>query len=297
VEIGEWILVGVLMVVTIVFFAKYVKTATFYYSIMDFEQVTTRQVWVPVGDVELHGVLLLPKYVGSESGTKKLPLIISINGWGESAEMVLMMQYSAAFAMAGPYAVLNVSSRGFGKSPGKKRQLIQQIWDDVPRIIDFGAQLPEVDPNRLGYFGISMGGQIGLSRMYKDPRIKAIVAQCSPFNMKANFGRKPESLGAKLFLKFLVMLGVKAANISEEFNRSVSPEYVIDPKRGDLNKRVFLIHAKDDNLVAFSEFEKIRAALDSPDNQVLMLEHGGHMGTRQEMLTTAEALRFFGTRL
>ncbi len=264
---------------------------------MDFDQVITRRVKVPVGDVELDGKLLLPKYVVGEAGAKKLPLIISMNGFGESADMVYMMQYSAAFAIAGPYAVLNVTTRGFGKSPGKRRLLTQQIWDDVPRIVDFGAQLPEIDPARIGYFGKSMGGQIGISRMYQDSRIKAIVAQCSPFNMKANFGRTPGSFGAKLSLKMMAMMGVKAAKISDEFNRSVSPEYVIDPKRKDMNERVFLIHAKDDSIVAFSEFEKLRATLNLPDNHVLVLEQGGHIGTRQELLITAEAIRFFGTRL
>ncbi len=292
-EIWDWILVGVLATVTTIFFGKYLVTKMFYFLAMDFDQVTTRRVKVPVGDVELDGKLLLPKNVEA----KNLPLIISMNGWGESASMVLMMQYSAAFAVAGPYAVLNVTTRGFGKSPGKRRLLTQQIWDDVPRVIDFGTQLPEIDPARIGYFGKSMGGQIGATRMYQDPRVKAIVALCSPFNMKANWERTPESFKAKLYLKMIAMSGVKVANISDEFNRSVSPEYIVDPKRAELNKRVFLVHAKNDPLIAFSEFEKLRAALNLPNNQVLALEHGGHIMMRQELLITAEALRFFAAKL
>ncbi len=292
-EIWDWILVGVLATVTIIFFFKYLLTAMLYFTPMDFDQVITRRVKVPVGEVELDGKLLLPKNVEA----KNLPLIISMNGFGESADMVLMMQYSAAFAVSGPYAVLNVTTRGFRKSPGKKRLLTQQIWDDVPKVIDFATQLPEVDPTRIGYFGKSMGGQIGASRMYQDPRVKAIVALCSPFNMKANFGRSPESFGVKLTLKMMGLMGVKAAKISDDFNRSVSPEYVIDPKRADLNARVFLVHAKDDKTIAFSEFEKLRAALGLPDNQVLMLEQGGHIMMRQELLVTAEALRFFASKL
>ncbi len=292
-EIWDWILVGVLAAVTIVFFVKYLVTAMLYFSAMDFDQVTTRRVKVPVGDVELDGKLLLPKNVEA----KKLPLIISMNGFGESADMVLMMQYSAAFAVSGPYAVLNVTTRGFGKSPGKRHFLTQQIWDDIPRVIDFATQLPEIDPNRIGYFGKSMGGQIGVSRMYQDPRVKAIVTLCSPFNMKANFGRTPESFGVRLTLKMMRMMGVKAEKIPDEFNRSVSPEYIIDPKRPDMNRRVFLVHAKDDQTIAFSEFEKLRAALNLPDNQVLALEHGNHIMICQELLITAEALRFFASKL
>ncbi len=292
-EIWDWILVGVLATITLIFLVKYLITSMLYFTPMDFDQVTARRVKVPVGDAELDGKLLLPKNVEA----KNLPLIISMNGFGEHADMVLMMQYSAAFAVSGPYAVLNVTTRGFGKSPGKKHLLTQQIWDDVPKVIDFAVQLPEIDPARIGYFGKSMGGQIGVSRMYQDPRVKAIVALCSPFNMKANFGRKPESFSAKFTLKMMGLMGVKVPNISDEFNRSVSPEFIIDPKRADLNERVFLVHAKDDKTIAFSEFEKLRAALGLPDHQVLALERGGHLMMHQEMLVTAEALRFFATKL
>jgi hypothetical protein len=45
---------------------------------------------------------------------------------------------------------------------------------------------------------------------------------------------------------------------------------LVDPNQHDRNRRVFLIHAKDDTTISFSEFERNQATLNLPDDQVLV---------------------------
>ena len=297
-DLTFWIVAGILGILALVFFGKYIKTSMFYFAGMDFDQAVKKTLKIPVGDVDLQGYLYLPKFSLAEDGkpTEKLPLIIYCQGWGGHGEQVFFKEIMVALAVGGPYAVLTADTRGFGKSPGKK-VLGVQLLEDAAKVIDFGANLDVIDPSRIGVYGGSFGAVIALTVGYVDERVKAIVVQCATNDLKANFTRKPESLKARFNMAMLKSMGVDGAKISEEMNQKMSPSGVIDPGRPDLNNRVFLIHAKDDPAVNFQEFEKNRAALGLPDDQVQVYKTGGHTEMRQELLTIAGALRFFKSKL
>jgi pimeloyl-ACP methyl ester carboxylesterase len=265
---------------------------------MDFSQIERRQVKIPIGDLTINAQLILPKAALQSDGTviRKLPLLFFNHGWGNNIDFILMQQYAAALAMGGPYAVLIYDCRGHGKT-SKHREFTQEIFDDIPHIIDYGENIPDIDADRMGFIGISMGGEIALSRAYPDPRIKAVVAICSPSNAKKNFGRTAKSINEKLQLKFIGLSGVKHQEISEEMNRSISPEFIIDPNNTQLNQRVMLIHARNDMLIAVEECQKNRDLLGLPPENVVILENGGHAFFKQELNIVANALRFFHAKL
>jgi dipeptidyl aminopeptidase/acylaminoacyl peptidase len=297
-DLTFWIVAGILGILVLVFLGKYVRTSMFYFAGMDFSQATLQKMKIPVGDIELQGYLYLPKFALGEDGNprEKLPFIIYMQGWGGNGEQVFFKEIMVALAVGGPYAVLTADTRGFGKSPGKK-QLSPQLFEDAAKIIDFGANLDIIDPSRIGVYGGSFGAEVALTVAYADERVKAIVVQCATHDFLENFARKPESLAARFNLAILKSMGVDAAKVTEELNKKMSPSAVIDSSRSDLNNRVFLIHAKDDPCVNFKEFEKNRAALNLPEDQVLVYKTGGHTEMRQELLTIAGALRFFKSRL
>jgi dienelactone hydrolase len=77
--------------------------------------------------------------------------------------------------------------------------------------VEFAAGRNEVDPERIGMFGFSMGSGLSFSQAARDPRIKAVVC-CSgsfPLGSKAKFpptlflhGQKDESTPASFIKKF-----------------------------------------------------------------------------------------------
>ncbi len=293
-----WIIFGILLITILILLVKYLKTALFYYSKMDMSSVVMKPLKISSKGIQVNAKLILPKIALDNNGQlkTKIPLIFLNHGWNMNIDSPMLMQFAIPLAIGGSYAVLVYDCRGHGKTPGK-RELKPELFDDIPDVISFGERIEGIDSNRLGFGGMSFGGEVALTRAYSDERIKAIVAMASPHDAKANFSRKPESLKAKFNLKMLRVAGVKAENISEEDNKKLSPKFILNKDHKELNNRVFLIHSTHDTLIPLEQAEKNREILGLPDDQVLYIEKGGHAALRQTLLIISSALRFFKDRL
>jgi uncharacterized protein len=74
------------------------------------------------------------------------------------------------------YGVLAFDARGHGESSGDANALGWRGDADVEGAVRFLRGLPEVDQNRVGVFGLSMGGEEALRAAADDHAIAAIVA-------------------------------------------------------------------------------------------------------------------------
>jgi pimeloyl-ACP methyl ester carboxylesterase len=199
-------------------------------------------------------------------------------------------------ALAGPYAVLAYDFRGLGKSPGPKL-MTPRILEDIPKVVDYGAALPQIDPGRMGFMGMSFGALVALTKAYSDERLKAIVSIVGLSDVKGNFGRRPKNLREMMVLKMLHASGVKQEILSDEDNRIMSPAHVMKADRRDLNRRVFLMNCVTDEAISFDSFEKNQKILDLPPEQTLITRKGGHTGFHQELIILARIVQFFREKL
>ncbi|MFX0102447.1 MAG: alpha/beta hydrolase family protein [Candidatus Hodarchaeota archaeon] len=297
-DLWLWIIIVVLIVIIAILVLAALKSKFLYFSGIDASLVVTRKVNIPVGDIELNAKLILPKFTTNEQGDpiEPLPLVFFNPGWGMSIDMILILQYACPLAIGGPYAVLTYDCRGEGKSPGM-RKLDDSMLDDFPRIFEFGENLKGIDKKRMGFVGVSFGAMVALSSAYPDDRFKAIVAISAVHDAKENFSRKPESFRARLALGYLGINGVKGSKITDEVNKKISPKYILKPEKKDLNERVMLIHARNDSIVHFGQFEKNREVLGLTDTQAYILEKGGHTFFSQELNMLGRALGFLKNKL
>jgi pimeloyl-ACP methyl ester carboxylesterase len=297
-DIEGWIWTIALGLITALLAVELLRASVLYFEHIDKTQIIEKQLKVPGNGVELNAKVVFPRFALNAQGRtrEKLPIIIFNHGWGAPIDHPATMQYAVALAVGGPYAVLLHDCRGFGKSPGK-RKLDEAMFDDIPRVIDFAMTLDDVDPLRIGFAGVSMGGNIALARAYPDTRVKAIVAMCAPHNARNVFARKRKNFLENLQVAMLNVNGVHGKQITSETNMQISPEHVLDKNATKLNERVMLVHAKDDSLIQASEFEANRAVLGLQPDRVLFLEHGGHALLRQELLVLGSMLRFFKAKL
>ncbi len=300
-QIGFWIIFSIMLAFIMIFSIKWILLKVFYFSNMDLSQIQTKRYQIPVGDIELNAKLVLPKYALDEkdmpkSEYGKLPLIIMNHGWGMNIDLIMLMEYLAAIAIGGPYAVLAFDVRGFGKSPGKK-VINPKTYEDIPKVINFGEKLEQINPTRMGYVGMSLGGQMTLMGAYPDKRIKALIAIAAPHNAKENFTRGNRSFKDHLWLTFLRILGVNGKKIKDEENEIISPEFILQKDNRELNDRVMLIHARDDHVINYNQFLKNREILGLSDKQVLLFEKGDHTLFHQELSILAAVLRFFKEKL
>ena len=89
----------------------------------------------------------------------------------------------------------------------------------------------------------------------------------------------------------------------EELNQKFSPYIVIKKLKDTLSpsewksfsEKVLLIHAKNDKIIPFLNFEENISILDLPDEKQLILRKGGHMQKKNELALVGATLKFFNS--
>ncbi len=141
--------------------------------------------------VKSRGILAIPKHVEFPTAA-----VMTQHGYVSAPETVMGLRapesvyhsYGLALARRGyvVFAHKNLSFREPRSQVHRKATLIGQtlLGMDVfqtSRVIDYLKTLPEVDPRRIGMYGISQGGMTTLYAAACDPRIAASVV-CAYFN-------------------------------------------------------------------------------------------------------------------
>jgi lysophospholipase L1-like esterase/dienelactone hydrolase len=75
------------------------------------------------------------------------------------------------------YPSLGEHAYDFAKHPEYASGTMKAIWDNM-RAVDLLAGLPEVDPDRIGVIGHSLGGHNALFTAAFEPRLKVVVTSC-----------------------------------------------------------------------------------------------------------------------
>jgi pimeloyl-ACP methyl ester carboxylesterase len=108
-------------------------------------------------------------YVPSRNGAA----VLVGHGSGGSRERVL--EEIRLLASHG-YGVLAFDLFGNGESTGHSNGLGDNAQPAVDAALDYVAQRPDVDPERIAAFGSSLGGEVLLEAAAREPRIKAVVS-------------------------------------------------------------------------------------------------------------------------
>jgi fermentation-respiration switch protein FrsA (DUF1100 family) len=121
--------------------------------------------------ITLRGWLKVP------AGPGPHPLIVLAHGFGGLKEWFLP-EVGDRFAAAG-FVALGFDYRNFGDSDGTPREEVDPFgqFQDWQSAITFGSTLDEVDPDRIGIWGTSLGGKNALLVAAFDRRVRCVVAQ------------------------------------------------------------------------------------------------------------------------
>jgi len=121
----------------------------------------------------LSGILRIPEEF--KDGEKK-PGIVVCHGFAAFKEMVPLPQVATAFTEAG-YVTLTFDYRGFGTSEGPRWRLIpMEEVEDIRNAITFLQSRPEVDKEKIGLWGTSLGGGLVVYAAAMDSRVKCTVS-------------------------------------------------------------------------------------------------------------------------
>lgn len=166
------------------------------------DHVREKIVFDGTGGTRVPGYLAYPK-----AGTGPFPCILLIDGitgsksrWFEDdswphgglATRQLLAAGFAVLALDARYHGERISENDF-ESPGKMyferswynqtRQMVVQTTIEHRRAIDYLATRREIDAERIGVLGHSMGGMVVFALNASEPRVKASVACVTPLNI------------------------------------------------------------------------------------------------------------------
>lgn len=95
---------------------------------------------------------------------------------GASSTRTAVLDQAVVLARHG-YGVLLFDARGMGRSGGRAMALGWYGDRDVAAAVDYLRSRADVDPNRIGALGESMGGEEAIGAMASDRRLRAVVAE------------------------------------------------------------------------------------------------------------------------
>jgi dienelactone hydrolase len=116
------------------------------------------------------GVSLAGWYVPSSNRAA----VVLLHGAGSTRSDVLPQ--AAVLARAG-FGVLLIDARGHGDSDGRAMDFGWHGDADIAAATSYLASLPEVDPQRIGALGLSMGGEEALGATATNELLRAVVAE------------------------------------------------------------------------------------------------------------------------
>lgn len=154
------------------------------------------------------GIELAAWYVRGSNGAT----VIVVHGSGNNRSHVL--DEASVLASHG-YGVLMLDIQGFGDSEGRANAFGWGGARDVHAAVSYLETRPEVDPDRIGGLGLSMGGEIMLQAAGESDALKAIVVEGATARTAADVGDTAGG-GFQPIVLFHTVVGLTMKAISGE---------------------------------------------------------------------------------
>ncbi len=191
--------------------------------------------------------------------------VILVHGTG--AERASLLEETRLLARGG-FGVLTLDLPGQGLSAGHTRWGAPEEGA-VRAAVDWLCARPEVDPERLGAFGLSFGGYVLLQVAVAEPRLKALVLASTPEDLDAETRRANGRFGPLSALPALWVL---------HHYRGTARELPPPAAVAALAPRaVFILGGERDPLVPPAALTVLFVAAREP-KELWIVPHAGHAG-------------------
>ncbi|MEM9144077.1 MAG: alpha/beta hydrolase [Bacteroidota bacterium] len=207
-----------------------------------------------VHEKRVTGLLSMPK-----TGLAPYPVIILMHGLGDH-KAVDYVTYGNQFFLKNGFAVLRLDISDHGDRKGRTydfdltgdykhwtRNVMCQTVFDLRRAIDFIETQKALDANRIGYYGISLGGIIGTIFCGVEERVKVPVIALAGGQLNLLYGEKALSTATKDFVGIVEPLN---------FVKQIAP------------RPFLMLNAKNDEVVPPAMSKLLYGMADKPKNIV-----------------------------
>jgi uncharacterized protein len=174
------------------------------------EHTTWHVSFLSVNQATVTGLLTVPS-----EAPQPVPAVIFLHGVGDNKN-VDYIQSGTQYLLDAGYAVLRIDIANHGErkiqdydfdlTDGLKfwtRSLLTQTVFDLQRSVDFLQTRPEIDAERIGFFGISLGGIIGTVFCGVEERVKVPVIALAGGGLNVMFKSKALAEETRIFLSVI----------------------------------------------------------------------------------------------
>ncbi len=226
----------------------------------DFEEIT-----IPTkNDKNLYGW-----WVPAENpNNKKKPTIILVHGWSRNVDRA--MSFIKKLHPAG-YNLLAFDSRCHGKSDDDNFSSMVKFMEDIRAAIDYSEKLSNVEKNRIGVLGLSIGGAASIYAASLDDRIKSVVTVGAFSHPKKVMGDEFKKRRIPYFPFVWFIFKYMEFRIGAKFD-DIAPSSSI----AKTDASIFLIHGVDDATAPVVQSDELYNAGNLDKVKLWKIEGKGH---------------------
>lgn len=221
-----------------------------------------RRVEIPFAGSRLVGVLRLPRprlarRPGPHPAMIMIPGLDSAKEELRSTEDLFLTRGIATFSVDGP-----------GQGEAEYDLAIRGDWE-VPgtAIIDWLSGADGIDPDRIGVWGVSLGGYYAPRVASGDRRVRACVALAGPYSFADDWDARP-ILTREAFR-------VRSKSPDMDTARRRAAELTMEGRAGLITCPLLAVMGRLDRLVPWQHAQRLVDEA-SGDAELLLLEHGNH---------------------
>jgi len=222
------------------------------------------------------------------------PVIVVAHGWGSNRSRVL--RYALPLHEEG-FAILMYDARSHGESDHYRTPSGLQFRDDLCAAIDWLRTRRDIDPNRIGVIGHSLGAYGAVLAIDAGAPIAALVTDSMPVRLATMIGSELRRRRLPQFpLAYLIpMFMIWRSRIPRAMLRRANPVNVLRDNAVRNGTPVLLVHSRKDEVIPVSELNLVLAG--APGLPHLFVEAEGHSASDRDPAFWPAVKRFFGEQL
>lgn len=226
----------------------------------------------PYENVELKlldGLRFAAWFIPPEGGIpegKKVPAMILVHGL--TANRAAMLDRAEILTRHG-YAVLAFDLRAHGESDGDRTTLGYSEVNETKAAFDYLLTRPEVDPQRIGILGHSLGAVITIRTAAQIPEIALVVSESGFISVQENAGEIIPVLTGQAAAPLVGWFVDRHSGVPVSEVNSLIDVPKIAPRP------ILLIHGEADSIVSVNNSRRLFEAAGEP-KELFTIPGGGH---------------------